>query len=84
MAKYVGGPDAPAQKVVATLTSGTAGYTPGKAISCKCTVAGDVTFTLSGGDTIDEALAVGSNIFPYSVTSVTNGSGTTATYKNLV
>ena len=74
----------PINQVVSTPTDGVDGFVAGRVISCKCTVAGDVTFTLAlNGDQITEALAVGSNWFQLAVTRVDLVGGTAATFKNL-
>jgi hypothetical protein len=57
----------------------------GRSFVAVCTVAGNVSVTLSGGITRIYPLLVGLNVFPFAVTAV-NASGTTAsaTYENWV
>lgn len=84
-AGYAGPMNRAIGRTVAVLTPGTPG-TAGRVISCKCSVAGDVTFTLAqDGSSLDEALQVGSNWFQLEVTQVDipGGQPTTATFKNL-
>lgn len=80
---YVGPMNKPVSRTVAVLAPGVPG-TAGRVISCKCTVAGDITFTLAGdGTKLAESLSVGSNWFILEVTQVDPVGSTAGTFTNL-
>lgn len=67
----------------ATVMSSGAATTPGRAILITASVVGEVTLVLANGDSITVTVAVGDNIYPFSVLSATTGTATVTRYYNL-
>lgn len=64
------------------LTEATPGA-PGRAIQIRASGAGTVTLLLAGGTSVVVDVVIGTNIFPYAVTTATVGTATITSYTNL-
>lgn len=68
---------------VTPFTVGGAPIAPGRATATNCTVAGNVTYTFSGGSSYTVPVVVGWTNFPFSVIGASASTATCSTYVNL-